>query len=433
MRKAATVIGLGAFFLTMALLLRFYAYDKLAVVPLDQNTQQVVQDRNATFFDADKIAPGKGTLTTKVTVVADKAASEKASDETGKDVLVFNQWRSSDNNNEAPPMDASTGRVAIDRSTGEALDCCDTKVNGKDQQYSGYLIKFPFQTQKKQYDYWDGTVNKAVPMKYVGEEKVDGLNTYKFEGSVPLQKFRTQDVPRKIFGLSDQSVLADRLYENKRTIWVEPETGVFMKVQENQHQILRIDAPGAKDVNALTTKSVMTPKTVQENVDEYGTKATLLKILRLWAPLALALLGLVLLIGGIAMSLRARRRQNGDDGDADRDGYDGPDGDDDRHANLAGAGAAAGGGAAAGAAAGAGAGRGTRGRRGADREDATEVRDEGATQVGDEHAPGGRDGLGARYDDGVTSHGEPLGEGESARFRADGGSLRRTDGRRGKG
>lgn len=306
MRKAATVIGLGAFFVTMALLLRFYAYDRLAVVPYDQNTQQVIDDPNATFFDADKVAPGAGTMTTKVTVVGNKAASEAASESTGKDVFVFDQWRSTDNNDKAPPMDAWTGRYAIDRHTGEALDCCNTTNNGKPATYSGQIIKFPFQTQKKSYDYWDNTVGKAVPMKYVSEEKINGLNTYKFEGKVPLTKFRTQDVPRKIFGLSDQSVLADRLYENDRTLWIEPETGVIMKAQEKQHQVLRISDPGAKDVNAVTTTSVMTPATVQKNVDDYKTKATLLKILRLWAPLLLGLLGLALLIAGVLMSLRVR-------------------------------------------------------------------------------------------------------------------------------
>lgn len=35
MRKAAILIGIGAFCVTMALLLKFYAYDRLAVVPYD--------------------------------------------------------------------------------------------------------------------------------------------------------------------------------------------------------------------------------------------------------------------------------------------------------------------------------------------------------------------------------------------------------------
>lgn len=41
MRKVlpAIILAAGAFFLTMGLLFRFYAYPKLAVVPVDQNSQ----------------------------------------------------------------------------------------------------------------------------------------------------------------------------------------------------------------------------------------------------------------------------------------------------------------------------------------------------------------------------------------------------------
>ena len=48
----AIIMGVGAFILTMGLLFRFYAYPKLAVVPNDQNTTQILQDPNAKFFDS---------------------------------------------------------------------------------------------------------------------------------------------------------------------------------------------------------------------------------------------------------------------------------------------------------------------------------------------------------------------------------------------
>jgi len=66
------MIGFGAFFLTLTLLMRFYAYPKLAVVPSDQNTQQLVTDDHASYFDADTLKPGAGKIVTKGTVVANK-------------------------------------------------------------------------------------------------------------------------------------------------------------------------------------------------------------------------------------------------------------------------------------------------------------------------------------------------------------------------
>ena len=77
MRKAAVMIGFGAFFLTLALLMRFYAYPKLAVIPSDQNTQQTVTDDHASYFDADTVKPGSGKIITKATVVAKQGDDEE--------------------------------------------------------------------------------------------------------------------------------------------------------------------------------------------------------------------------------------------------------------------------------------------------------------------------------------------------------------------
>lgn len=325
MRKAAIVIGLGAFFITMALLLRFYAYGQLAVVPLDQNTQQVVVDKHATFFDADNVKPGAGTLTTTARVIGDPAASKKASKASGKDIAVMTKGQTSDNNNEAPPMDAWTGTFTIDRYTGLPVHCngCPETQDGKPVRYVGQLIKFPFQTAKKDYQYWDTTVSAPMTMKYVDTEQIKGLTVYRFQGTVPPTKFRTQEIPRGAFGLPDiHGVVADRSYSNDRTLWIEPETGVIIKLQEKQHQELKDPEPGAKLLNALTTDSVMSDATVTKNVDDYKSKATLLKILRIWAPLLLALLGIILLLGGIAMSVLGRQDRR-DDEDPSGYGYDG--------------------------------------------------------------------------------------------------------------
>lgn len=322
MRKAAVMIGFGAFFVTMALLMRFYAYPKLAVIPKDQNTQQTVTDDHAKFFDADTVKEAEGKIITKATVVADQDASKKASDELERDVVVINMWQSTDNPDaqgvtKAPPIDASTTRVAVDRSTGEAVKWSGNTINGKQVDISGQTIKFPFRVDKnKSYNYWDGTVLKAVPMKYSGEETIDGMKTYRFSQTIPRTKIGTRDVPGEIFGKPKGGVVADRYYENTRTVWVDPETGVMMKLQEKQHQTLEI--PNASPVNAMTTTSTMTDDTIKKNVDEYKTKGQQLRILHFWAPLLLTLLGLFAIGLGIFVSLRSGRR-GGRHGDTARD------------------------------------------------------------------------------------------------------------------
>lgn len=314
MRKAAVMIGFGAFFITMALLMRFYAYPKLAVVPKDQNTQQLVTDEHATYFDAPTVKPGAGKILTKATVVGDPKDSERASQETGRNVVVVNQWQTTRATKdggqtwENPPMAAYTAKYALDASTGEGVNWKGNTKDGKPFNPSGQTIKFPFDTQKDgKYEYYDSTLDKPLPVKFAGEEKLDGLTVYKFTQSVPRTKFTTIDVPPTIFGLPDGGgVVADRYYENERTLWVEPTTGVMMKVQEKQHQELEV--PNASPVNAMTTTSTMTDATVQANVDEYKTKSMQLKILKTTAPLVLGLLGLGALVLGLLLSIRAGRR-----------------------------------------------------------------------------------------------------------------------------
>ena len=320
MRKAAVMVGFGAFFITMALLMRFYAYPKLAVVPKDLNTQQVVADDNASYFDAPTVKPAAGKILTKSTVVGNPSQSEQASKELKRDAIVLDQWQSTatvgkDGKLSTPPVDAFTSHYAIDASTGEGLPWSGNTKNNKPFSPSGQTIKFPFQTKKSnEYSYFDNTLNKAFPVKFAGEEEIKGLKVYKFTQDVPRTKFATKDLPPTIFGLPNGgAVVADRYYENQRTLWVEPETGIMMKLQEKQHQDLVV--PNANPVNAMTTTSTLTDESITKNVDEYKTKSGQLKILRSTAPLVLGLLGVLALLGGLAASLMSGRKRAARDAD----------------------------------------------------------------------------------------------------------------------
>ncbi len=302
MRKSAIVLGFGAFFLTCGLLFKFYAYPRLAVVPLDQNTRQVVEGPDSTYLDVENLKITTGLLTTVATVIGDPDASKAASEETGRDLAVWDKGQSTDNNGEAPPATAGTDRVVFDRYTGEAVNCCGELIDGVAAQHSGLVVKFPFQTQQKTYQYWDGTLQKPFPIDFKGEEEIEGVKAYRFEQSVPKEKYTALEVPGFLFGQASDSpaIMADRYYENERVIWVEPETGVMLKVSEHQKQFL--EAPGVNPIVALDTVSVFTPETVKKNADEFGQKATLLKMVRSTFPITLGILGVALLAIGLLMA-----------------------------------------------------------------------------------------------------------------------------------
>lgn len=320
MRKSAIVIGFGAFFVTMALLLKFYAFDRLAVIPADQNTKQVAVDKNAYLFDAGSLKFRHTTLTTNVTAVVQKDESKKF----GHNSAIFSKWQYSSIPQTKTPQTASTEKFAVDRHTGKVIKWSGDEENGTAVEHQGYTVKFPFGAKKTTYPYWDASIKKTMNMEYAGTDKIDGLKVYRYEGTVPRQTLATEptkDTPGFLFGgaKSSPGVKAKYTYANDRKIWVEPQTGAFIKVSEGQKQWLT-DPKTNKSVQVVKTTSVFDQATVKANVDEYKGKASQLKALKI-APWILGILGVLLLIGGAVMAVLLGRRNN-DEGEYDQDGYD---------------------------------------------------------------------------------------------------------------
>lgn len=317
MRKIlpAIVIGVGAFLLTLALLMRFYAVPKLAVVPYDQNTTSIVTGPDSTYLNPAKLQIEKGTLTTTVRVIGDVAEAKKQSDETGDDLAVWDKGQitqfpdSETGGLFTPPLTGGTERIVFDRYTGAAVNCCGETIDGETAEHKGQLVKFPFFTEQKTYDYWDGTTKAAYPAEYKGTEEIQGLKVYRFEQAVPRQQFATIDVPASLLGLPDAPLTANRFYENNRIFWVEPTTGVVIKQTENQKQQLEDPAGGADPLTILETSSTFSDETVNANVADYKTKASQLSLIKSTGPVGAGTLGALLILGGIAWSMLTGRRQ----------------------------------------------------------------------------------------------------------------------------
>ncbi|HCE60727.1 DUF3068 domain-containing protein [Janibacter terrae] len=306
----AIIMGVGAFILTMGLLLRFYAYPKLAVVPLDQNTTQVVQDPNASFFDADNVKPGSGELTTTSRIIGDPEASEQASEDSGRDLAIWNSGQVSDNNGDNMPMDGSTEVYVFDRHTGEAVNCCGEARDGQEVKRDGLLVKFPFDTKPVDtYRWWDSSAGQSFPVKYEGEEDLQGMNVYRFTMEVPETKTGTRELPGSLFPKAKENgaVEAERFYSNKRTFWVDPVTGVVLDRLELQNQEFRYEGESLK---ALETESRFTKETVDKNVEEYKSASSLLKMVHSTLPLVLTILGVLLLLTGVLLSVLIGRRHH---------------------------------------------------------------------------------------------------------------------------
>ncbi|MEZ5092432.1 DUF3068 domain-containing protein [Nocardioides sp.] len=298
------LLGLAAFLLTMGALVKWYAYPRLAVVPLDQDSVSMSVGENMTYFDTGTLSEQTDTLTSTLRTIGDVKASEDQGDNTA----VWDQSTTTTRSSDGVAISVGTIRAAFDRTTGSAVDCCDANIDDEPVTYDGNIFKFPFNSPKDDsVMWWDEDLKSANPMTFEGEEEVLGLNTYKYSQSIAPTQIGTINVPPSVLGETGDEVLtADMYFGVDRTYWVEPETGVIMKAQTSPNQTLRYN--GEDRVVATRGTTVYPDSQVQDNIDEYQPLGSQLHLLRVVLPLVGLIVGLLALVVGALLVLGSRGR-----------------------------------------------------------------------------------------------------------------------------
>lgn len=308
MRKLASVsVGVGVFMIVAAVLVRFYAYPTLATVPPTYDGVTELESSGAQIFnsDPDVLETETWDLDVSAFTIADSGADApddvavwvSSTTVTRADGSVFQQTR------ERAPFDAVSGAAVTCDECGSWEEVAeDERV---DVTRKGQVFKFPFATEKRSYDVWDGTVGEATEATFEGEETVEGLDVYKFVQRIEPQVVEIREVPGKVFGSSEPSVDAEMWYGMTRTFYIEPQTGSPVDRVEERVQELRYDGVS---VPAFTATVEYTDEQVKESVKDTESNATLLAGMRLAFPLLLLLLGAAFLAGGLFLTRKAHRR-----------------------------------------------------------------------------------------------------------------------------
>lgn len=308
MRKLASVsVGVGVFMIVAAVLVRFYAYPTLATVPATYDGVTELESSGAQIFnsDPDVLETETWDLDVSAFTIADSGADApddvavwvSSTTVTRADGSVFQQTR------ERAPFDAVSGAAVTCDDCGSWEEVAeDERV---DVTRKGQVFKFPFATEKRSYDVWDGTVGEASEATFEGEETVEGMDVYKFVQRIEPQVVEIREVPGKVFGSTEASVDAEMWYGMTRTFYIEPQTGSPVDRVEERLQELRYDGVS---VPAFTATVEYTDEQVKRSVKDTESNATLLAGMRLAFPLLLLLLGAAFLAGGLFLSRKAHRR-----------------------------------------------------------------------------------------------------------------------------
>lgn len=298
----AVLFGIGAFLVVAALVLRFYGGAQLATAEEDTREVITMTAPSATVFVAASQSEEVTDVTVKQKTSGDTEKAEKAP---GGVVVWFTT--STRSTADGRILQQSMARTAMDGSTGNAEPCCESFAEVVDQaitedKRASLVLKFPFGTEQKSYQIWDGTLGAAVKAEYRGKAQVGGVDAYRFEVKVPDTVIGTQEVIATTIGLEQEGVVdADRTYGVDRTLYVEPRTGQILNdVQDVRDTLTR---EGAVVRTLFSGKLAYTDEQVRANADKYGDRAATLKRVQITLPLIAGILGL-LLIGGGAVLLR---------------------------------------------------------------------------------------------------------------------------------
>lgn len=300
----SVLIGLGLFGIVLAILLPTVVVSGSKKTPLDLNitlhstgSAQVLNAATGKVADVDLRA-------TRIV-----RTDSKASDGTNTTVVetlctVIVQGNTPDCLPSTDPrlLSITTDRVTSDRRSAEAVHVAKYKenINGDtSKRHKGMAYKWPIDAKKKTYQFYEPDLAEAFPAVYKGTSKIKGLTVYEYVCDTGTQRYQVQG-------------LFPGTYTDTRTVYVEPQTGAIIKGVE--HQVLAL----ASGQVALDTTLTFDQKAIDYQAHFAKDKIKALHLAQIWGPIVVGVLGIVALIGGIAL-LRARRGSAGDpDGEPGR-------------------------------------------------------------------------------------------------------------------
>jgi hypothetical protein len=293
-RLGYVLVFVGLFLLFFGLFERFYAYPRLRKAPLDQESAPVAVG-TGTYFNRspEKLREIDGAQLKNVrTVKGDpKAGSEE--------VAVWDSFTSTVDTADGGVITATQERIALDRVTGQSTNCC-----GENPRHQGLTLKFPFDTKKQTYQFWDGPASRALPAVFTREETIQDVKVYRFEQRIDRLTLGSQELPGSLAGdPSVATVQTNIVYSNVKTIWVEPTTGIIVKGQQDVSQVLETTG-GQQVLTLLDAVLTYDDATVDANAADAADSIGQLRLLSTILPIGAVLLGLVLLVVGLVL-LRA--------------------------------------------------------------------------------------------------------------------------------
>ncbi|MFF5003161.1 DUF3068 domain-containing protein [Streptomyces phaeochromogenes] len=314
-RKASLILlALAVFFAALSPLMRWYAFPRLAKIPADQYQDMVLEAKDATLLDYGTM---KAKKVDKVTIVqtlkGNVEASEKIEKTAGRDVVVWDGL-SYVQGPDGKMVSKFPERYIFDAHTQEPVHATGEMVDGNPVKREGIEFKWPFLTEKRDYEYFDAQARITAPIHYEGERDFRGVNVYYFEQTIPWTKVPFPEI-MPVEGITPESVAktgTTRWYTTVRKFWVEPTTGAPVYGEEIHKEELRGGTllGGREKVTAFAGHVKMREDYIRSTVDLVKSQRLLVLLMTSYLPWGFLILGAGLL--SLSLYLEARSRRPGD-------------------------------------------------------------------------------------------------------------------------
>ena len=334
LRMAALgIIGLGAALLIAALLLSTYTSSRITKIPLDIDAT-LMSDGSGTALDSTSLSSDHVVVNQNVPLVAQQQISvESPANADVVTLQVGSTLRRTDKQKDTGLLLAIVDTVTLNRRTAMAVSD-DTHTGGAVQKprnfndenppsaiplrHEGLSYRFPFHTEKKTYPYFDPIAQKPFDVNYESQEDVNGLTTYRFTQNVGYNAEGKLVAPIRypsLYGADEdgkvtataaqwglggdpaEQITMTRYYAAQRTFWVDPVSGMIVKVTEHQNHYFARD-PLKPELTLADYKVTSTEDTVESQVNTARDERDRLSLWSRVLPITFTAIGLIALIGG---------------------------------------------------------------------------------------------------------------------------------------
>ncbi|MFD7232932.1 DUF3068 domain-containing protein [Streptomyces sp. NPDC059881] len=321
-RKASLVLlSFAVFFAALAPVMRWYAFPRLAKIPPSQYQEMVLEAKPATLLQYDTM---QAKQVEKVTIVqtlkGNVEESAKIERDAGRDVVVWDSL-SYVQGPDGKMVSQIPERYIFDAHTQDPVHATGEMVDGDAVRREGIEFKWPFLTEKRDYEYFDAQTRTSAPIHYKGMRDFRGMEVYYFEQTIPWTKVpypKKMPMPGIDATTLEKQTGTTRWYTTKRMFWVEPVTGAPVNGEEIHTEELRGGSllGGREKVTAFSGHVKMREDYVDYTVGLVSSNRTLVLLLTSYLPWGFLTLGAALL--ALSLYLEARSRRPDDDPVAQR-------------------------------------------------------------------------------------------------------------------